>query len=191
MYQSIDRKLTLLGISWTRTLEAMENASSSCDIAQLRGLYAYSDSVTFLPFAGADIASVNGRLLSAITSVARNVAECFSTAERIDPYHRWGSFGHALRLNGRRVWFGVWLEGWAQRADTPYWLAYHRDSLPIAEARPLVSHLNTLPSIAAHHDGQFLCIALFPPLGVDRGDVEQDLVNRIRQVTELVPRGTS
>ena len=45
-WQTADRTLTLLGISWLTTLEAMENVTSSADLGQLRGFYDYLESAS-------------------------------------------------------------------------------------------------------------------------------------------------
>lgn len=187
-WQSADRTVTLLGVSWTETLDAMTNVTSSPDVTQLRGFYDYLDSGTFLPFSGADLAAANGRLMRSITSVAKNVAEGLPAAERIGPKHDWSSVGWFLTLNGRRAWFGVWLEHWARRADTPYWLTYSKGVLPIADAASLLTRLNVLPDISAHqeHDGSYLCVAMFPPMEADRGNVEGELTKLIRQVAQVV-----
>lgn len=52
----------------------MENVTSSPDLGQLRGYYDYLESAAFLPFAAADLARANGRLMQSVTSVAQNVA---------------------------------------------------------------------------------------------------------------------
>jgi hypothetical protein len=43
-----------------------------------------------------------------------------------------------LTLKGRTAWFGVWLEAWAQREGTPYWVTYHKNDLPVARAVPIL-----------------------------------------------------
>ena len=77
-WQTADRALTLLGISWLETLEVMENVTVSADLSQLRGFYDYLESGVFLPFATADLARANGRLMRSVTSVAQNVARAAS-----------------------------------------------------------------------------------------------------------------
>jgi hypothetical protein len=67
-WQTGDRTMTVLGISWLTTLQAMENVTSSADLSQLRGFYDYLESAVFLPFATADLARV-------IMSVSRD-ARC-------------------------------------------------------------------------------------------------------------------
>jgi len=183
-WQSTDHVLSLLGISWMMLLDVMQNVTSSSDLAQLRGFYDYLDKATFLPFSSADLAASNGRLIWSVTSVAENVSAGFESAGR--QVHQWSEVGRLLTLNGRTAWFGVWLEAWAQRADTPYWMTYHVDVLPAAMAVPLVPRLNAIPGIRAHHDDTYLCVALFPPLGFERGDVEQRLTDLIRQVSHVV-----
>lgn len=183
-WQSANRALTLLGISWVMTLDVMQNVTSSADLIQLRGFYDYLEKATFLPLSSADIAAVNGRLLWSITSVAQNIAAGFDVGGR--HVHEWSDVGRLFTLNERTAWFGVWLEAWAQRADTPYWMTYHINVLPAAKAVPLLPRLNALPSIRAHHDDTFLCVALFPPLGAERGEVELRLTELIHQVGDVV-----
>ena len=81
-WQSANRALTLLGISWVMTLDVMQNVTSSADLIQLRGFYDYLEKATFLPLSSADIAAVNGRLLWSITSVAQNIAAGFDVGGR-------------------------------------------------------------------------------------------------------------
>jgi hypothetical protein len=183
-WQSANRGLSLLGMSWTMTLDVMQNVTSSSDLVQLRGFYNYLDKATFLPLSSADLAASNGRLIWSVTSVAEDVAAGFDVAGR--QVHQWSEVGRLLTLNGRTAWFGVWLEAWAQRADTPYWMTYHVDVLPVVRAVPLLPRLNALPGISAHHDDTYLCAALFPPLGTERGDVERRLTELIHQVSQVV-----
>lgn len=65
-------------------------------------------------------------------------------------------------------------------------MTYHVDALPVATAVPLLPRLNALPGIRAHHDDTYLCVALFPPLGTERGDVERKLTELINQVSQVV-----
>ena len=60
--------------------------------------------------------------------------------------------------------------------------------LPIADAASLLTRLNVLPDISAHqeHDGSYLCVAMFPPMEADRGNVEGELTKLIRQVAQVV-----
>jgi len=51
-----------------------------------------------------------------VASVAENVAAGVPGGS---PSHRWSSTGQLLTLHGRTAWFGVWLDAWAQREDTP------------------------------------------------------------------------
>ncbi len=185
-WQTTDRTLTLVGISWLMTLEAMEDVTSSADLGQLRGFYDYLESAVFLPFATADLARANGRLMRSVTSVAQNVSARFPPAERGATTHHWSYTGQLLVLHGRTVWFGVWLDAWAQRDDTPYWLTYHKDALPPATAAQILPELNAVPGIKAHHDGTYLCAALFPPAEAGRAEVEDTLTALIQQVAGLV-----
>jgi len=185
-WQTADRTLTLVGISWLTTLEAMENVTSSADLGQLRGFYDYLESAVFLPFATADLAQANGRLMRSVTSVAQNVAGGFPAAERGSTTHHWSYTGQLLVLHGRTAWFGVWLDAWAQREDTPYWVTYHKDVLPPAKAAQILPELNAIPGIRAHRDETYLCAALFPPAEAERAEVETTLTELIRQVANLV-----
>ena len=186
--QTADRLLTLVGLSWTKVLDVMAGVSASPDVAELRGLYEYIDAEVFLPLSLDDLSAANGRLLWSLASVAQSVAGGFTADERGDAKHGWSAIGQWLRLNGRRAWFGVWLEAWARRADTPYWLTYYKDDLPIAVAQTVVLSLDGLPNICAHHDGKFLCIGLFPCVEAERATVEQSLVALIRLASNIVPQ---
>ena len=185
-WQTADRTLTLLGISWLATLEVMEKVTSSADLGQLRGFYDYLEPGVFLPFTAADLARTNGRLMRSVTSIAQNVAARFPVTERGSTWHRWTEIGQFLVLHDRAAWFGVWLDAWAQREDTPYWLTYHKDNLPPARADQLLPQLNAIPGISAHRDETYLCIALFPPTEAERGQVEKALAELIRQVADLI-----
>jgi hypothetical protein len=185
-WQTADRTLTLLGISWLATLEAMENVTSFADLGQLRGFYDYLESAIFLPFATADLARANGRLMRSVTSVAQNVAATFPAAERGSTMHHWSYSGQLLVLHGRTAWFGVWLDAWAQREDTPYWLTYHKDALPPARAAQILPELNAIAGIRAHRDETYLCAALFPRAEVGRAEVEKALTKLIDRVADLV-----
>jgi hypothetical protein len=171
--QTSDRSVTLTGISWLAALEAMENVTSSLDLGQLRGFYDYLESAAFLPFAAADLARANGRLMQSVTSVAQNVAAEFPGGSTI---HSWASAGKMLDLHGRPAWFGVWLEAWARREDTPYWLTYSKNALPSTEAARLLPQLNATAGLSAHRDDSYLCIALFPPAEAGRAEVQETLV---------------
>ena len=185
-WQTADRALTLLGISWLRMLGAMENVTSSADLGQLHGFYDYLESAIFLPFAAADLARANGRLMRSVTSLAQNVAASFLAAERGSTTHHWSYTGQLLVLHGRTAWFGVWLDAWAQREDTPYWLTYHKDALPPARSAQILPELKAIPGIRAHRDETYLCAALFPPAEAGRAEVERALTGLIRQVAHLV-----
>jgi hypothetical protein len=165
-------------------LDVMENVASSAELTQLRGLYDDLERGTFFPFYEGDLAAANGRLIWPIMSVAQNVATEFDAVG--NQVHRWSEVGRLLTLNDRTIWFGVWMEAWAKRADTPFWLTYHVDVLPAASALPLLPRLNALPGIRAHHDGTYLCVALFPPIGADRGKVQVRLKELIQQVGQAV-----
>jgi hypothetical protein len=93
--------LTLLGISRLEMLQAIENVTSSDDLRQLGGFYEYLESAVFLPFAAADLARANGRLMRSVTSIAENVAAAFPGG---GANHRWGSAGQYLTLHGRTAW---------------------------------------------------------------------------------------
>ena len=185
-WQTADRTLTLLGISWLATLEVMEKVTSSADLGQLRGFYEYLEPGVFLPFAAADLARANGRLMRSVTSVAQNVAARFPDPERGSIWRRWTEIGQFLVLHGRSAWFGVWLDAWAQREDTPYWLSYHKDNLPPAKADQLLPELNAIPGISARRDETYLCVALFPPTEAERDHVEKSLTELIRKVADLI-----
>jgi hypothetical protein len=182
-WQATGSPLTLLGISWLQMLEAMENVASSDRLRQLRGFYEYLESAVFLPFATADLARANGRLMRSVTTIAENVAAAFPGG---GTNHGWGSAGQYLTLHGRRDWFGVWLDAWARRGDTPYWLTYSKNALPPARHAQLLPKLNAIPGIRAHRDETYLCIALFPPAEVGRPEVQESLAGLINQATGLV-----
>ncbi len=80
----------------------------------------------------------------------------------------------------------MWLDAWAQREDTPYWLTYHKNALPPARAVQLLPELNAIPGIRAHRDETYLCVALFPPPETGRGEVEKTLIGLIHQAADLV-----
>ena len=182
-WQTSDRSLTLAGFSWLAALEAMENVTSSPDLGQLRGYYDYLETAAFLPFAAADLARVNGRLMQSVASVAQNVAAEFPGGGNI---HDWSSAGRMLHLHGRTAWFGVWVEAWARREDTPYWLTYSKNVLPPVEAARLLPQLNAIAGLSAHRDDSYLCIALFPPVEAGRAEVQGTLANLIRQAADIV-----
>jgi hypothetical protein len=182
-WHATGRPLALLGISWLEMLEVMENVTSSDDLRQLRGFYEYLESATFLPFASADLARVNGRLMRSVIGVAENVAAAFPGG---GASHRWESAGQYITLHGRTAWFGVWLDAWAQREDTPYWLTYSKNNLSPATDAQLLPELNAIPGIRAHRDETYLCIALFPPTDVGRAEVKAGLIALITKVGNLV-----
>jgi hypothetical protein len=91
-----------------------------------------------------------------------------------------------LDLHGRPAWFGVWLEAWARREDTPYWLTYSKDALPSAEAARLLPQLNAIVGVSAHRDDSYLCIALFPPAEAGRAEVQETLASLICQAAGIV-----
>jgi hypothetical protein len=182
-WQGPDRALTLVGVSWLEMLEAMEKVTASTDLGQLRGFYEYLESAVFLPFASADLARANGRLVRSVASVAENVAAAFPGGSAS---HRWSSTGQLLTLHGRTAWFGVWPSAWAQREDTPYWLTYHKNALPPARDVQLLHELNAIPGIRAHRDETYLCIALFPPTEAGRAEVQKTLIGLINQAADLV-----
>lgn len=182
-WQTSDRSLTLTGISWLAALEAMESVTSSPDLGQLRGYYDYLESAAFLPFAAADLARANGRLMQSVTSVAQNVAAEFPGGNAT---HGWSSAGRMLDLHGRPAWFGVWLEAWARREDTPYWLTYSKNALPSAQAVRLLPQLNAIAGLSAHRDESYLCIALFPPAEAGRAEVQETLASLIRRAAGIV-----
>ena len=124
--------------------------------------------------------------MRSVISVAQNVAASFLAAERGSTTHHWSYTGQLLVLHGRTAWFGVRLDAWAQRENTPYWLTYHKDTLPPARAAQILPELNAIPGIRAHRDETYLCAALFPPAEVERAEVEKALTELIRQVTDLV-----
>jgi hypothetical protein len=182
-WQTGDRSLTLTGISWLAALEAMENVTSSPDLGQLRSYYEYLESAAFLPFAAADLARANGRLMQSVTSVAENVAAEFPGGSTI---HSWSSAGKMLDLHGRLAWFGVWLEAWARREDTPYWLTYSKNALLPTQAAKLLPQLNAIAGVRAHRDETYLCIALFPPAEATRAEVQETLTSLIREAADIV-----
>jgi hypothetical protein len=175
--------LALLGISWLEMLQVMENVTSSDDLRQLRGFYEYLESAVFLPFASADLARVNGRLMRSVMSIAENVAAAFPGG---GASHRWESAGQYITLHGRTAWFGVWLDAWAQREDTPYWLTYSKNNLPPAKDAQLLPELNAIAGIRAHRDETYLCIALFPPTEAGRAEVKVGLIALITKVGDVV-----
>jgi hypothetical protein len=83
--------------------------------------------------------------MRSVTSVAENVAAGFPAAERGSVTHHWSYTGQLLVLHGRTAWFGVWLDAWAQREDTPYWLTYHKEALPPARATQILPELKRHP----------------------------------------------
>lgn len=128
------------------------------------------------------LARANGRLIRSVTSIAENVAAAFPGGAS----HRWDSAGQLLNLHGRTAWFGVWLDAWAQREETPYWLTYSKNALPPTSDVQLLPELNAIPGIRAHRDERYMCIALFPPVEVGRAEVEESLIRLINQAADLV-----
>jgi hypothetical protein len=187
IWRTADKSLTLLGISWLEILAAIEGVTSSIDLAQLRGFYEHLEPAVFLPLTSADIARANGRLMWSVSSIAENVAKRFPGGNQ---YHQWGSFGRLLDLDGRTAWFGVWLEAWAQRDDTPYWLTYSKNVLPPAKYAQLLPELRAIPGVSVHLDETYLCIALIPPVAAERLLVEDALALLIAQVTDVVQKCT-
>jgi hypothetical protein len=125
--------------------------------------------------------------MRSVTSVAQNIAASFPVAERRrTTTHDWSYTGQLLALHGRTAWFGVWLDAWAQREDTPSWLTYHKDDLPPAGAAQILPELNAIPGIRAHLDQTYLCAALFPPAESGRAEVQRALTDLIRQIADLV-----
>jgi hypothetical protein len=90
-----------------RHLLARWHSSRTADLGQPRGFYDYLESAVFLPFAIADLARANGRLMRSVTSVAENVAARFPAAERGATRRDWSCTVQLLTLQRRTAWFGV------------------------------------------------------------------------------------
>ena len=123
--------------SWATLLESMEKAAcgvddnvAAADIRQLRGLTDRMDGDAYLPLRPDDLRSESAmymldlaHLVDDATYHARQNCWTNTEGEKATPQRR--GYGRFVSIGGVGTWFGIHIEGWAGKRDTPLWLSFH------------------------------------------------------------------
>ena len=124
----------MLVTSWRTVLEQMESlanmagdGSTARDVQQLRGLTERMDSDAFLPLHSDELGQDFPFRMIGLADVVHQAAQramgqgwADARGLRITP--RWYGDGRSIRIEGVVVWFGINVEQWAGKGQTPLWL---------------------------------------------------------------------
>ena len=196
----------LMLISWRRLLDRLEAAGDSqlrCEIQQLRGLADRHDADAFLPLRQEDSApEIPRRLLSLRPLVddatKRAVDQEYADISGLNVRPTANGYGRYLRLGGGGAWFGISSDLWARGSypDTPLWLRFWRWRGDPNEAQwpstlTALGHLvRKDPPSAFEHDGGVI-VPIDLPTGVEYDAVLDSVVNRLREVADLIDSHSS
>ena len=120
--------------SWRALLERMESQASIAgersavqDIEQLRGLTERMDSDAFLPIHSDELGQdfpfrMIGFANLVHQAAQRAIGEGWADSQGLRITPQWYGDGRRIRLHGVEVWFGINVEQWAIKGQTPLWL---------------------------------------------------------------------
>ena len=197
----------LMVVDWATMLDAMAQHAQSAgdaaanDIDQLRGLAAREDEETaFLPLRSEEMNPEIPRRIRSWKRVVDGVIREMSERKWVNQAHtrrrpslddtlEW--YGRLLEFAGTRAWFGVNLEQWATRRNTPLWLElYSSEALPDnEESRQRLKELEKqFPGEGVDDETWF--VPIFVPTGEEDTAVQRHIVERLEFICRLIdPEG--
>jgi len=142
----IDSQRYLMLTSWRSLLGQMANqtseegeSSAQIDIRQLQGLTERMDEEAFLPLQSSELAPEFPRrmlglrrLVDDATDRGVNLKWIRIGGLRVTPQAT--GYGRWIRLFGAVAWFGVNVESWSQKAETPLWVEFSKLKMPDGES---------------------------------------------------------
>ena len=171
-------------------LEADHDVQALEDLNQLWGLCDRADAVAMLPLADEEVASYRGQRHYEFCDVVDRVVdqlvpETLSTKKLKavggkDYYGRWVRAG-----SGHEMQIAVLSLSWAYRYPTPWWIRFWRPAADLEKAvRTLTDDLR-FPLIEV--DGDWLRVAMRPPLGRERDAVVAELASATHDLARVLP----
>ena len=191
-------------------INANEETSVMCDIQQLQGLCGQMDAEAFLPLRPDELRSEFpkrildlNRLIYDAVERAEFVTAYRTSSWRYEPggnsgpsgdiatgkYIGLGEYiGHGDRTGS--VWFGINFKHWARHRKTPLWLLLMYDSP--RDVPPTLKELErTDPSELIYENAQAMWISIDLPTDVEYDEVLNAVVERLRDLAELLGSETN
>ncbi len=193
----------MMMISWRDLLQFMITQASTdekavSDIRQLLGLTDRMDNEVFLPIQPEEISPEIPQRIRSLPPLVDAAIERMKGLGWLRPDNKRPTiddtinyYGRMMDFAGTRAWFGVNLEYWAQRRNTPVCIeVYSSEQLPDSEdSYRLLSKISqTFPDTDV--DAEDWHIPIFLPVGVEYNTVVDEVVKRLLAIAHLIdPNG--
>lgn len=165
--------------------DAGESRIVSDDIRQLQGLCRKLDHRAFQPLRTEELSPEIAKRITQYEGLIRDVIKHLVAIGLVRDLKRKGlgtvSYGFHMTFAGlanSRLAFTVWL--WSRHAATPLWL-----TLPPPAGRYL-AHLKDEQPLKVVLEGEGAHVPLYLPVGVEREQIVQDLVDQMKHVAALI-----
>lgn len=185
-------------VTWASMLTQIRSALTDAgddsglrDLGQLAGLCERADAEAMLPLSDDDLDPDRARrfqdLWILVERSVRQLASSKIVARMTWSNGFWGPGAFLTTHGGVRFWFGVYLEYWARRYPTPFWVFFE-------DAPPQVSHAilerrsdPNFPFVQGPPDIGRTIAAIPPPLGVEFDEAVEEIVHFVSRVCALLP----
>lgn len=175
-----DNNRHLMMTGWRDILGALHEAAvlegeraTEFEIALLRGLVDYMemDAGAFLPLNAGELErDIPRRMLSLMRLVDQTIEQVQAKESVGHHTPRGGGYGKSFYLNGVQMWFGIYLQKWAQHGTSPLWVwPWEKEDRDLLRNNHIKSP-----------DGSHFPVDL--PLGVDYSTVLEETVSQIEEM---------
>lgn len=163
------------------------------DLDQLSGLCDRADAEAMLPLSDEDLDPGRAKRFEELWVLVERSVKRLSS-ERIVASKTWsnGSWGPGAYLTthgGDRIWFGVYIEYWAHRYPTPFWLFFENPPEHVSRAILACDKDPRFPLVIGPPDTDRTIVAIPAPLGVEADKAIEQLVDFVSLVCDLLRDG--
>jgi hypothetical protein len=188
---------TLARTSWEEVIKYLRQAlrhvsGALAELEQVEGLYLHIERQAFLPYSDDNLSTMRGRAVWSMTRVMRAVltrlvgeqTPGFESIGKLSGSD-WG-FGRSCQVAGLPAWCGMWLQLWADKAPTPFWLQLK--DLDAGVATHLVEVIHSVGSDGGrtpcwHRPAERdVVVPLYVPVGADEKTTATEVAEQVRRI---------
>lgn len=160
------------------------------DLDQLSGLCDRADAEAMLPLGDADIDPGRAKrfleLWRLVERAVKRLASSEVIASRTWSNGFWGAGAYLTTPSGERFWFGLYLDYWAHRYPTPFWLFFENPPDHVNRAVLKLTSDRRFPFVTGPPATSSALVAIPAPLGVEADEAVDHLVDLVSLVCEHV-----
>lgn len=192
----------MAAMSWRGLLDGLRGSleqhgerDALSDLRQLEGLVAHNEREAFHPLASSDLTSELPRRVRDYLGVVDDLtgfllkqrddkSERIADKSRLRKASGAGWSGHYIRVHGWICLLQFSTSKWRRVAETPFWLTVYGKRHLVEPVLASLGAPGSVPRLYRDH-GEFE-VALFPPLGEERGAVMEVLQEQVMLVASLL-----